>query len=85
MGTHMKTTIEISDSLLESAKRHAGARGTTLRALVEEGLHSVLAADRSSGGFTLREESVAGRGLHPDVREGGWDRILEISYEGHGG
>ena len=38
MGTHMKTTIELSDALLEAAKRLAQSRGTTLRAVVEEGL-----------------------------------------------
>ena len=42
MGTHMKTTIEISDALLEAAKQQAGDRATTLRALVEEGLRTVL-------------------------------------------
>ena len=85
MGTHMKTTIEISDALLEAAKRQAGDRGTTLRALVEEGLRTVLEADPSSTSFTLRDASATGHGLRPEVREGGWDRILELTYEGHGG
>jgi hypothetical protein len=39
----MKTTIEISDELFRSARRRAADTGTTLRALVEEGLRSVLA------------------------------------------
>ena len=43
MGTHMKTTIEINDELFRSARRRAADTGTTLRALVEEGLRSVLA------------------------------------------
>lgn len=38
MLTHMRTTIELSDSLFERAKAAAARRGTTLRALVEEGL-----------------------------------------------
>ena len=85
MGTHMKTTIEISDALLEAAKRYAGGRGTTLRALVEEGLRNVLDDSGATGGFTLRDASVGGKGLRPDVREGGWERIAELTYEEHGG
>jgi len=81
----MKTTIELSDALLEAAKRHAQARGTTLKAVVEEGLRAVLGAEEGRGPFELRDASVDGRGLRPDVREGGWDRIVELSYEGRGG
>ena len=38
MVAHMKTTIELSDTLLQDAKALAAARGTTLRELVEAGL-----------------------------------------------
>ena len=81
----MKTTIEISDALLEAAKRRARQEGTTLRALVEAGLRSVLEAAKHPKPFTLRDASVDGEGLHPDVREGDWLRIVELSYEGRGG
>lgn len=80
----MKTTIEIADALLEAARRQARKRGTTVRALVEEGLRTVLAAEPDRSGFTLRDASVDGRGLRADVREGGWARIIELTYEGHG-
>ena len=43
MGTLMKTTIEVSDALLEEAKRYAKARGITLRTMVEEGLRAAAA------------------------------------------
>ena len=85
MGTHMKTTIELSDALLQAAKRHARARGTTLRAVVEEGIRTVLDREASEGPFVLRDFSVGGRGVRPEVREGGWERIAELIYEGHGG
>jgi hypothetical protein len=81
----MKTTIELSDALLEAAKRLAQSRGTTLRAVVEEGLRTVLDREASTGTFHLRDASVDGRGLRPEVREGGWERIAELVYEGHGG
>lgn len=83
MAAPMKTTVEISDALLEAAKRVARERGTTLRALVEEGLRAVVEAERSD--FELRDASVSGTGLHPDVKEGGWERIIELAYEGRGG
>jgi hypothetical protein len=81
----MKTTIEISDALLEAAKRHAKARGITLRAMVEEGLRVVLEEERRDDPFRLRDASVGGRGVRPEVQEGGWERIAELMYEGHGG
>ena len=42
MGAHMKTTIEIGETLLAEAKARAQEQGTTLRALVERGLRAVL-------------------------------------------
>jgi hypothetical protein len=38
----IKTTIELPEALLVAAKRHAAARRTTLRMLVERGLRSEL-------------------------------------------
>jgi hypothetical protein len=81
----MKTTIEVSDALLEAAKRYAKARGITFRTMVEEGLRAVLEKDAREKPFQLRDATVSGRGLRPEVQEGGWDRIVELSYEGHGG
>jgi len=78
----MKTTIDISEALLGQAKRLAERRGTTLRALVEEGLREVL-AQRASARFQLRRASFQGRGLRPDVA--GWDDIRSRVFEGRGG
>lgn len=85
MGTHMKTTVDISDALLEAAKAQAAGRGTTLRALLEEGLRRVLADGSVEGGFVLADASVGGRGPDPSVREGSWEAIRSLIYEGHGG
>jgi hypothetical protein len=44
----MKTTVEISDSLLREVRRLAAREGVTLRTLVERGLHHVLFRDKAS-------------------------------------
>jgi hypothetical protein len=80
----MKTTIEIADSLLSSAKQFAAQHGTTLRALVETGLRRVLEDDERSEPFRLRDASFAGRGPQPQFRDGDWERIRDATYEGRG-
>jgi hypothetical protein len=84
MATHMKTTIEISKAVLTAAKTVAAREGTTLRALVEEGLRKVLAERRARPEFRLRKVSFAGRGLRPEVRDGGWEAMRDLAYEGRG-
>jgi hypothetical protein len=87
MASHMKTTIHIPDSLFDEAKKVAHREKTTLKALVEEGLRKVV-TERSGRGpieFKLRPASFKGRGLNPQLAGATWDRILDISYEEHGG
>lgn len=84
MVTHMKTTIEISDALLTSAKRRAAREGLTLRALVEEGLRRVLRGERTPKRVELRRATYRGKGLKPEVQEGSWERTREAIYEGRG-
>lgn len=85
MGTHMKTTVEIGDALLRRAKATAAREGTTLRALIEEGLRRALAERRRPARFRLRDASVDGRGLRPEVDAADWARLRELAYEGRGG
>ena len=85
MGTHMKTTIEISDALMEQARRLAARENTTLRALVEQGLRGVIAEKKRSTDFRLRRASFKGNGLQPAMQDAGWERIRETAYEGRGG
>lgn len=78
MGTHMKTTIEVSDALFNAAKDVAARRQTTLRALVEEGLRRVLAeaAAKTRPAFKLKDARVRGKAvLLPDPRS--WRQLEE--------
>ncbi|MEZ5615205.1 MAG: type II toxin-antitoxin system VapB family antitoxin [Rhodocyclaceae bacterium] len=78
----MKTTIEISDALLEQARRLAAREHTTLGALVEQGLRNVIAERNQSAEFCLRRAGSKGNGLQPSMRDTGWDRLREMAYEG---
>lgn len=81
----MKTTIEISDSLLDEAKKLAAKEGTTVRAFVEQGLRKVVAERKSRGAFRLRKAAFKGEGLQPGIEDATWERIRESIYQGRGG
>jgi hypothetical protein len=84
MGSCMKTTLDIADPLLKEAKAMARTQGTTVRALVEQGLRMALAERRNNRKFRLRDASVDGKGLHPDASSRSWDELRERIYEGRG-
>jgi hypothetical protein len=79
----MKTTVEITDSLLEEARRRAERERTTLRALIEEGLRRLLADRRRAERFTLRRITFGGEGIDPGAAE--WPEVRRRIYEGRGG
>jgi CRISPR/Cas system-associated protein Csm6 len=81
----MKTTIEISNSLLEEARQLAAKEGTTVRALVEQGLRRVVSERKSRGAFKLRKTTFKGRGLQAEFDGANWEKIREAAYEGRGG
>ncbi len=80
----MKTTVEISDALLRAARQLAAEEGTNVRALIEEGLRRVIEQRWRTRGFRLRKVTFRGKGLRPEVREGSWERVRELIYEGRG-
>lgn len=80
----MKTTIEITDSLLIEAKKMAAKEKTTLRQLVEQGLHQVVAARKKAKKFKLKDGSFKGDGLTPEFANASWEQIRDAIYEGHG-
>lgn len=85
MVTRMKATVEISDQTFEEARRVAAEEGTTLRALVEDGLRRVLAERRNRrAGFTLRKVTFGGEGLSAEFAQAAWADLRDAAYRGHG-
>ena len=80
----MKITIDISNSLLREAKKVAAREGLTLEALVERGLHRVIAERGRSRRFKLRRASFKGKGLQAELRDASWNTIRDLAYEGRG-
>lgn len=81
----MKTTIEIADPLFKQAKALAAQEGLNFRALVEEGLRTVVAARAASSSkpFRLRDGSFRkGQGLQPGVK---WSDLTALAYEDEAG
>ncbi|MFC4057400.1 hypothetical protein ACFOWE_03795 [Planomonospora corallina] len=76
----MKTTVDIPDGLLGEVRQLARREGTTLKALIEEGLRSVLARRTEMEGYTLPDASVGGRGLHPGARDVSWEELRAMAY-----
>lgn len=81
----MKTTVEISDALLEDARRVAAQERTTVRALVEEGLRQVVAERSRPSGYRLRRATFRGTGLQTAVADATWEQLRQLTYEGRGG
>ena len=81
----MKTTVEIADSLLASARRLAAKEGTSVRALIEEGLRKVVDKRERRAGFVLRRVTFGGEGLSADLSPSDWTAIRDRAYEGRGG
>ncbi len=80
----MKTTVEISEPLLNEARRMAASEKTTLRALLEEGLRKVLEHRRPRRSFRLRKATFRGRGLQAGVADADWETVREMAYKGRG-
>ena len=85
MVSHMKTTVNIPDSLFEDVRRLAHEEHTTIKDLVEEGLRRALDEHRRSKPFRLRRATFRGKGLQAPLAGASWERVREIAYEGRGG
>jgi len=80
----MKTTVELSDSLLRQAKRVALKERTTVKALIERGLRLVVSGQNASRAFALRPASFRGDGLVSGRSLGDWSAIREAIYSERG-
>ena len=80
----MKTTIELPEALFAKAKRYARAHGTTLKALIEQGLRLKLAEKGDAKPFKLRDASVKGNGVDPEFRDAAWEQLRDTLYKGRG-
>lgn len=80
----MKTTIDIADGLLNDARQVAQREGTSVRALIEQGLRKVLEERGQSTGFRLRKASVKGKGLTPEAATANWEELRHMIYEDRG-
>ena len=76
----MKTTVEISDTLLVRAKRHARTMGKPLRALIEEGLRRVLTDERGPSRYRLPDRSVGRKGARNPLESLSWQDLRDEIY-----
>lgn len=80
----MKTTIEISDALLSEARRVAGREGSTVRALVEEGLRRTIEERKKTRSFRTRRATFRGKGLQLQAAGASWETVRDLVYQGRG-
>ena len=78
----MKTTVDLPDALLEAAKERARRDGTTLRALLTDGLRRVVGEDAASQGYRYEAVLSDGSGeIRPGVDLGDWAAIRSLIYD----
>jgi hypothetical protein len=75
----MKTTVDISSSILRKAKQFALMRKTTLKFLIERGLREVLSGPAKVT-YRLKDKSVGGKGLQPPFDWNSWEEIRDLAY-----
>ena len=71
MVCHMKTTLNIADSVMQRLREEAARRGTTMTALVEAGLRRVLAESSQSDARTAK--------LAPLPTWNGGEELIDLS------
>ena len=78
----MKITVEIAEDLFTRTREAAQREGTTLRALIEEGLQAALARREQRVSYRWPDLSVTGEGLSPEIEGGAWEPLRDRIYTG---
>lgn len=79
----MKTTVEIADTLLDRARRHARRTGRPVRALIEDGLRLVLREESAGrGSYRLPDRSVGRAGSDNPLESLSWQDLRDEIYGG---
>ncbi len=83
----MEKTLDISDNLLREAEDKAARDGTTLLALVEQGLRAVVAEPQkphTDEPYRLVIKPFKGDGQTDEFKDADWAKIRDAIYEGRG-
>jgi hypothetical protein len=84
MGTHIKTTVDISDALFKRAKQLAHSEKRTFRELIEEGLEDVLERGARKPVGAVKLPVSGGDGLTAEFSGAGWEKFRDEIYRSHG-
>jgi hypothetical protein len=76
----VKTTVDIADDLLKRSQQLAKREGSTLRAVLEEGLRLVLKDRRTPGSRAFRFPTFGRGGLNAEFRDADWEKIRTTIY-----
>ena len=76
----VKTTLDLSESLLVRAKRYARRMGKPLRAIVEEGLRRVLQEEGRRSRYRLPDRSVGRAGGPNPLESLSWQDLRDEIY-----
>jgi hypothetical protein len=74
----------MGDGLYERLRKIAEQERTTMRCLVEEGLHSVLPKHERHEKYVFTPVTFKGNGLTEEFRAAEWGAVRQATYEGRG-
>lgn len=85
MLKHMRTSVDLSEAVLQRAKKLAKQRKTSMRALIEEGLRLLSDRQEAVSRYRLVDCSYGEGGMQPGIASEDWATLRDLVYEGRGG